>query len=173
MKEIYKDVPGYEGLYQVSNLGNVKSLGRFKLWRNKNVYVNEKILKQSKVNNYPHIVLHNKGIPETFKVHQLLAIVFLNHKPCGYKLVVNHINFNTLDNRVENLEIVTQRENANKKHIKSSSKYLGVLFDKTRNKYRSQIQIDGKNITLGRFKNEYDAHLTYQKSLKEHLDNKL
>ena len=61
------------------------------------------------------------------------------------KLVVNHINNNKLDNRLENIEIVTSRENSNLKHIKSSSKYVGVSWCKKRNgKWHSSITFKKK-----------------------------
>lgn len=87
----------------------------------------ERLLRLNKDGSgYFQVALLKNGIEKRFKVHQLVAMCFLNHKPCGMNLVVNHINFNRNDNRIDNLEIVTARENANLKHIKSSSKYLGV-----------------------------------------------
>lgn len=157
MAEEWKDVVGYEGLYQISNLGNVKSLYSKK----------EKILRVfDDGRGYLQVGLSLNGVKKMKKIHQLVAIAFLNHIPCGYDLVVNHKNLIKADNRVENLEIVTNRENSNLKHIKSSSEYTGVSWDKSTNRWVSQIHINKKSITLGRFKNEIDASIAYQKALK-------
>ena len=92
--EIYKDVIGYEGIYKVSNLGNVKTF-----W-----YKNEKQMKPSKdKDGYLQLALSKDGLAKTVKVHQLVAESFLNHKRCGFKLVINHIDFNKSNNKVENL----------------------------------------------------------------------
>ena len=158
--EIYKDIPNYEGLYQVSDLGNVKSF----VWKNKG----NRILKAGiRKNGYKYVVLHKSGKAKTMTIHQLVAIAFLNHKPCGYKLVINHKDFNPSNNCVSNLEIVTNRENSNKKHIKSSSDYVGVCRDITHNKWKACITFNGKLEHLGNYKKEYDAHLAYQKRLIE------
>ena len=168
-KEIWKAVKGYEGLYEVSNLGRVKSLERI-VERSNGIRrtVNEKILKE-KINGggYFYIVLFNTGVRKTKSIHQLVAESFLNHNPCGMKLVVNHINFNKTDNRVENLEIVTARENSNKKHLTSTSQYTGVSWQKAKQKWWGQIHINGKNKHLGFFTDEYKAHLAYQSALAE------
>ena len=55
-----------------------------------------------------------EGKKETKQVHQMVAESFLNHIPCGYKLVVNHIDFNRTNNAVQNLELVSARENSNR-----------------------------------------------------------
>lgn len=159
MIEEWKDIFGYEGLYQVSNLGNVKSLGHGHIKR-------EKILKPSNDGRgYLKVGLHLNKVKKSRKIHQLVAVAFLNHVPCGYNLVVNHKNLVKTDNRVENLELVTSRENSNLRHVKSSSKYTGVSWIKSKNKWASQIYINGKNISLGLFKNEIDASIAYQAAL--------
>lgn len=166
--ETWKDITGFEGIYQISNLGNVKSLerlvkGKFNLRINK-----EKILKPVKdIHGYYWVTLYygdkrNKRI----KLHQLMAITFLNHIPCGHKLVVNHIDFNKENNTLNNLEIITQRENANQKHLKGSSQYVGVRFYPRNKKWVARIYINKKRHHLGYFDNEYDAHLAYQNKLK-------
>lgn len=167
MEEIWKDIPEYEGFYQVSNLGRVKSVKR-KIKIRAGVYVTlkELFLKPSvDGGGYYQVILNKKSKRKTIKVHKLVSMAFLNHKPCGYKLVVNHIDFNKLNNRLDNLEIVTQRENANLKHIKSTSKYVGVCWNKFRNKWVSYIKINGKLKYLGLFKCELQAHQAYQKAL--------
>jgi len=164
MTEIWKQIKDYPN-YEVSNLGSVKSLKR-EVWCVKNnsySIIKERVLKPAvSKTGYLTVSISKK----TKKVHQLVAIAFLNHNPDGYKLVVNHINFIKSDNRLENLEIVTQRENSNRKHIKSSSSYTGVSLYKRTDIWLSTIFIDRKLKHLGYFKNEYDAHLAYQRELK-------
>ena len=172
IQEIWKDIPNYEGYYQVSNLGNVKSLARF---NNLGKRVKERVLKNlvNTTNGYLVVNLSKIGLVKTKQIHQLVAEAFLNHKPNGHKLVVNHKNFNREDNRVENLEIITNRENTNKKHKKSKSKYIGVTWHKRVNKWTAQILYKRKNIHLGCFNNEIDAHNAYQNKLKEILTKTL
>ena len=157
--EIFKDIPGHEGLYQVSNLGNVKSL-------NYNKTKLERILKPGiNLGGYKIVILSKCGDKKTRQVHQLVAIAFLNHKLSGFELVVNHKDFNRLNNNVDNLEIVTTRENTNKKHRAHSSKYTGVTWDKHMSKWKSRITFKGTEKHLGYYVNEYDAHLAYEKEL--------
>ena len=103
MKEIWKDIPNYEGYYQVSNLGRVNSLKNNKTKK-------DKLLKISiGYDGYFNVGLSKDGVQKRYQVHQLVAIAFLNHKPNGFEKVVNHKNFDKLDNRVENLEIVSNK----------------------------------------------------------------
>jgi len=136
-REIWKAVKGYEGIYEVSSHGIVKSLERIVEKSNgRKQTISERILKGcDNGSGYLFVNLSNNGKTKTKKIHQLVAESFLNHIPCGYKLVVNHINFNRQDNRVENLEIVTARENTNKKHLDSTSDYVGVYWYKSRRKW--------------------------------------
>ena len=101
MEEIWKDIKNYEGLYIVSNLGNIKSFVRYK---------DGKILKpQKNKKGYLQILLYKNGKPSTKKVHRLVAETFLDNfydKP-----QVNHIDGNKENNNVANLEMVTNSEN--------------------------------------------------------------
>lgn len=111
MNEIWKDVKGLEGLYRVSNLGNVKSCGRVTQDINGRILkYPEKMLKQSNSNGYMVVQLSNvNGIKKSLRVHRLVAEVFIKNP---LKLpVVNHINGVKNDNRVENLEWCTDRHN--------------------------------------------------------------
>ena len=154
--EEFRDIPSYEGLYQVSNLGRVKS---FKCGK-------EKMLKPSAVSQgYMSVGLSINGVKKTKKVHQLVAMAFLNHIPCGFELVVNHIDFDRTNNNVSNLEIVTQRENTNQKHLKSTSKYVGVHWSKLKKKWCSKIKVNGKGKRLGLFDTEIEASEYYENAL--------
>lgn len=154
--EVWKKIEGYED-YEVSSLGNVRSI---KFGKERKVSYNKHEY------GYLMVVLFKNGKRKMFTIHQLVAVAFLNHNICGYKNVINHKNFITSDNRVENLEIVTARENSNKKHIKSSSKYTGVSFHKRDKVWQSIIFVNGKNKQLGSFKTEIEAHNAYQDYLK-------
>ena len=166
--EQWLDVVGYEGYYKVSDLGRVKSLSRSVKGKKCFYIKNEKIL-------VPIYGLRGRymisfSVDRKYKkrpIHQLVAESFLNHTPCGYKLVVNHKDFNPLNNSVSNLEIVSQRINANKKHIKSKSKYVGVGFMPKINKWIARIVVEKKRVYLGVFEKEIEAHFAYQNKLKE------
>ncbi len=165
--EIWKDVVGHEGIYKVSNLGNVKSLSRISYKRGKYPFTTkEKIMKlSSDTSGYLIVVLNKNNIKKTRTVHQLVAESFLNHKRCGRLLVVNHKDFNKQNNNVNNIEIVTTRENSNRKHIKSSSQYVGVHWYKKYQKWASCIVIGRKIKFLGYFEDELEASQAYQNAL--------
>lgn len=168
-KEIWKDVVGYEGLYQVSNLGNVFSIP--KKWiagkggershggKMISTYIDKK--------GYQIAVLFINKSRRKKQVHQLVAESFLNHISNGNKIIVDHINNNPSYNRVENLQIITQRLNSSKDKKGYSSEYVGVCWNRHRNKWRSSIRINGVKKELGLFKNEIEASKAYQKALLE------
>lgn len=160
--EVWKNIIGYEN-YQVSSLGNVKKIS-----------FEKEIIKKSSNdgNGYLQISLYKKGNRKSKRVHQLVAESFLNHIPCKQNLVVNHKNFIRTDNRVENLEIVSTRENTNQKHLKSTSKYTGVHWSINDKKWMSRILINKKRKYLGLFDTELEAHNAYQNELINNINNK-
>lgn len=163
MNEIWKDIQGFEYKYRISSYGNVESLnfnrsGKSKLLtpcKNSNGYLTVNLYKNSKNSNV--------------KVHKLVAIHFLNHKPCNYKEVVNHIDFDKSNNKIDNLELISQRENSNQKHIESVSKYVGV--SRCRYKWRATMSIGRKSKHIGVFETEIEASNAYQKAVKEITKN--
>ena len=170
MKEIWKDIPEYEGLYQVSNLGRIKSLERKVRSSTKDGFriVKEKILTPyDNGRGYLIIRLSKQGKVKSLSVHQIVAITFLGHVPNGMKYVINHKDYNKQNNNATNLEIITQRENTNKKHLKSTSQFVGVYWNKQNKKWQTSIMINRKQVLLGCFDNELEAHFAYQTKLNE------
>ena len=112
MEEVWKDIQDYEGIYQVSNFGNVKSLNRetFDSVRKQIKKLKGRMLKSAiDSRGYKSVVLTKNGKQRTYRVHNLVALAFCN----GYKkgLVVNHKDENQLNNFYKNLEWCTQKEN--------------------------------------------------------------
>lgn len=168
--EEWRDVPNYEGLYMVSDLGRMKSLKKY--FGN-----NQNIIKGSPdKDGYYRINLHKSKKQKNYNIHQLVSISFLEHITCGMELVINHKNFIRTDNRKLNLEIVTSRENSNRKHIKHTSKYTGVCWDKKKKEWSSTIIFDKKKIHLGYFDTEEEASKYYENailSIKNKMDIKV
>lgn len=103
--EIWRNISNYEGLYQISNFGRVKSLGNDKLRK-------EKILKQTKnKKGYLRVIFCKKGIIKAFQVHRLVANTFIPN-PNNFHCV-NHKDENKENNCVENLEWCTYQYNLN------------------------------------------------------------
>lgn len=115
MNEIWKDIQDYEGKYQVSNLGRIKSLQR---WSGKKFYNREKILTPyiNKKNGYAYIYLTKNNKGKNIRVHRLVAKAFLDNSN-NYS-DVNHKDCNRTNNNVNNLEWCTRSYN-----IKYALKY--------------------------------------------------
>jgi hypothetical protein len=141
--EIWKDISGYEGLCQVSNLGRVKS---------------RKHLKKFEVEKgYLRVNLYKNGKLKKFLVHRLVAQAFHGEGKEGMQ--VNHINGETKDNRAENLEWTTVKENAQHKTTVLNKKPRGVY--KVHGKWAAQIVYDQKKKTIGTFKDKSMAYKAF------------
>lgn len=134
LQEIWKDIEGWEGKYQVSSFGRIKSL-------RKNKILTEKICKGT---GYSMIILYNKKYKKGYSIHRLVANAFIpnqNNYPC-----VNHKDETRTNNRVENLEWCTYKYNMNyghcqekiRKNFTKSEKYYAALTE-NRKKCRKPI----------------------------------
>lgn len=111
MEEIWKDIAGYEGYYQVSSLGDVKTTGRYRIKRGYSHFYAEKILKKDLDNRsgYFMVTLYMEGVSRHVSIHRLVCSAFhenVENKPC-----VNHIDGIKTNNYPENLEWCTYSEN--------------------------------------------------------------
>ena len=155
-KEI-KPIKGYDGMYFASKDGYIYSSKRgvlVKMTPNKDKY------------GYLRIGLCRNGCEKKYRVHQLVAMAFLNHTPKGHDCVVDHINEDKSDNRLCNLQIISNRANINKSKRKGSSRYRGVSYYSKLNKWRAKAYINGKHRHLGYFNSEEEASNAYEKSIK-------
>lgn len=132
--EVWKDIEFYEGIYSVSNLGNVKS----------HLFKVSKSLKLEDVKGYKRVSLSKNGNIKRFYVHRLVACAFLENKP--NKKVVNHLDSDTSNNNVNNLEWVSHRENITHAH---KDKTTGVYKLKGSKTYQVKIYFKGKHLYLG------------------------
>ena len=122
MKEEWKDIPGYEGIYLVSNLGRIKSLSRKVKSKGTGFYFSkERLLRQQiQRNGYATVTLYNtSGKPKMFLVHRLVGVAFVPNLTEGD--IIDHKDCNKLNNSCENLQWTTQKGNCNnpitRKHI--------------------------------------------------------
>lgn len=128
MEEIWKDIQGYEGLYQVSNLGRIKSLDRTvshigETTRNLKGKI---LINKLTPKKYYKVELSFNCVYKTHEVHRLVAKAFIPNS--NKKLEINHKNGIKTDNRVENLEWVTHRENLiHSYHVLGNKCGFGVL----------------------------------------------
>ena len=149
-KEIWKPVPGYEGKYEVSNLGRIKGLSRKIICKGGWEYpIKERIMKPYMRGRY----LCVKFSAKTYSVHHLVALAFIPNPE--NKPEIDHINCNRFDNRIENLRWVTRLENVNNpltlKHRRENAKrgeyayrYGKVGKENGKSKAVQQFDLKGK-----------------------------
>lgn len=152
-KEIFVDIKGYEGLYQISNKGNVRSL----LFRNKQCALPRirAIKPFTNDRGYQSVALYKAGTQKRACVHRLVAEAFIPNDE--RKSVVNHLDYDPSNNKVENLEWCTQRENVlysaarmrhEKKKCRASNtgeKYISKYYGHGK-LLRYRVYISSKNI---------------------------
>ena len=151
--EVWKDVPEFEN-YQVSNLGRVKNINY--RGTNKTKYLQSN-------SNRKKVALYQNGFQKKTSIAVWMAITFLNFKPNRYTKVVDHIDNDSTNDCLYNLQILSHRENISKD---SKNKYGYTGVGQNGKKYDSKIVINKKRIYLGTFKTPEEAAQAYQKALK-------
>lgn len=109
MEEIWKDIPAYEGIYQASNLGRIRSLDKQVMCRGGNRIAKGRVLVQSFNQRYLNVSLCGWGMKITFRSHRLIWESHRGGIPCSIQ--INHVDGNPLNNCLTNLETVTASEN--------------------------------------------------------------
>jgi len=173
--EIWKDIEGFEGYYQISSLGRVKSLSRL-VCRGYVYYMCKDKIRKIKVNRigYIRVTLWLENKSKSFLIHRLVALNFIDNP--NKKSEVNHIDSIKFNNNLKNLEWVSSLENKShrKKFKTTRSKYVGVSFgNKNKNAWQSSIFHNNKNIYLGIYKTEeeaYQVRCEYEKN--NNIENK-
>lgn len=166
MQEIWKPIKGYEGIYEVSNLGVVRGLKR-KVWNGKAYYYIEGKELKSFINNRGyHIIRLYKNVMKRFLLHRIVAETFINNKD-NYNQV-NHLDEDKDNNKCNNLQWCNNRINQNYSANKlSTSKYPGVCWCKQHKKWASRCRHNGKRINFGYFNDEKEAFKAYKKYCEE------
>ncbi len=159
MLEIWKCIDSLDGLYQASSFGNIRSIDRVVPRGNNYLTLKGKVLKQH-LGNHGYLTVSPSldGRNRRKTVHRLVAEAF-----CGVsKLTVDHVDGNKLNNRADNLEFVTKRENLIRHHAKSKDSNLPAGVSRSRNRFVARIRIDGHNNYLGHFLTSKDAGEAYE-----------
>lgn len=164
-EEEWKDINGYEGFYQISNLGRVKSLERKIFTSNgKRMTRKERILKPFKnTKGYLQVRFWLGNHDESFKVHRLVALMFLDDYEADKQ--INHINGIKIDNNVENLEVVNQMENMGHRATTLNKKPRGVR--KHHNRWKAQTTVKGDVYSFGYFSTKEEAYKAFFEGFKK------
>jgi hypothetical protein len=174
---IWKDVVGYEGIYEVSDQGQIRSVDRMVNCRGGKRMAKGKVLAPHPSDRpYLHVVLQN-GKRATKRVHKIVAEAFFG--PDNGR-VIDHKNGIVTDNRVENLEYVTYRENCfrgkNSEKGEKTSKFRGVYLrpkkkgERKNDLWGAKISFNQKNFYIGTFETEKEAHLAYESMKMEPVE---
>jgi len=151
--ETFKDIPSWEGIYQVSNTGRVKSLPR--KWSPRKTFLSP----STSHDGYLKVVLQGSGRKWGVEINRLMALTFLDADYVSKGLVCDHIDRNRANNNLSNLRIVPFRKNS--QNTCTSKKLIGAYKRPKSNRWRSQIYLNGKIKHIGDFDTEVEASDAY------------
>ncbi len=151
MQEIWKDIPGYEGCYQVSSNGQVKSIGR-PMWvdngHGKKYFRDFKgktLTPHPNSNGYFQVCLLKNGKPHSLRVHRLMLMAFVGCKSSRFHC--NHKNGIKTDNRIENLEWCTAKQNIRHAHRTGLADF-GVKIKRSDGKIFTSIKAAARSMRV-------------------------
>lgn len=148
-KEIWKPAYGWESYYEVSNMGRIRRIERVIIKSNgrKNTYRAKELTPSKDSKGYFYIKVRdvgkNRNERRNIRIHRLICATFLGPSD----LLVDHKNFDRTDNRLSNLQYVTDRENSDRYHGIREMKH--IYYDKKKNRWQSYIMINGKSVYVG------------------------
>lgn len=152
--EKWENIKGYEGIYQISDKGQVKRIDK------------DLILKPSVMAiGYTRVTLCKDGKPEQRYIHHLVAEAFLNHTKTSYTLHIHHIDEDRTNNDISNLKIITNRENIAMGFKNTKSKYTGVYWCNQTQKWLAKAMINKKIKFFGRHATELEAFKARNKGI--------
>jgi len=122
----------------------------------------EKIVNLTGVNGRGYVTVKVNGKNEAY--HRVIWCI-TNKANIPHRMQIDHEDGDKLNNSPGNLRLVTQRENLQNQHFHRSGKLVGAIFSKQKNKWTAQIEINDKNIYLGLYDTELEAHQIYMKTL--------
>lgn len=176
-KEVWKDIVGYEGLYEVSSLGKIRSVDMPLIHKSGKIYIRKgRLIAQNKNHNgYLRVNLWSHNVIKSYFVHRIVYTAFNGQIPEGMQ--INHINECKTDNRLSNLNLMTPKENTNwgtgiargrKKVKRPVIQYLidntpfMMYFSAADAEYETKVQrtnirkcCNGERLTAGGFKWRY------------------
>ena len=162
-----KAIKNYEGLYEVSEFGNIYSVEKFIVCGKNKSSIRKQERKEKSFRfdkyGYKRISLSKNGKVKTIALHRIVAENFIKGNS---SLTVNHKDGNKLNNHFSNLEWVSNRENINHYHLNTNktSKYPGVHFKKDVKKWNARIRVGKVRYNLGNFLEEENAAKAYKEA---------
>ena len=165
--EIFRPIKDYEGLYEISDLGRVKSVERTITKSGKGTkFIRERILRyNTNLKGYRYVILSKNSKLRNFTIHKLVWQSFGDAE--RKEKVIDHITENKLFNWIKNLQLLSNRENRTKSTLASKTLPIGVSYIKKTNNYIAKFSYNNRSIHLGTFKTIGKASQAYQSKLIE------